>query len=236
MNYDLIAENIRICKEKIDNALNRANRKDSVTLIGATKTLPKELTDFLADNALLTDIGENHVQEITAKYDITKKINWHMIGQLQSNKVKYIADKVVLMHSLDRLSLAQEIDKQAKKRDIVCNTLIEINMGAEITKGGIQPNELFEFADKLQQFDNIKIKGLMSVLPNLQDKNQLIDMYKSLNELYCEFKLKNFSNTDAVYMSSGMSNDYELAIEYGGSNMVRLGRVLFGERNYGGKV
>lgn len=236
MNYDLIAENIRICKEKIDNALNRANRKDSVTLIGATKTLPKELTDFLADNALLTDIGENHVQEITAKYDITKKINWHMIGQLQSNKVKYIADKVVLMHSLDRLSLAQEIDKQAKKRDIVCNTLIEINMGAEITKGGIQPNELFEFADKLQQFDNIKIKGLMSVLPNLQDKNQLIDMYKSLNELYCEFKLKNFSNADAVYMSSGMSNDYELAIEYGGSNMVRLGRVLFGERNYGGKV
>lgn len=236
MNYDLIAENIRICKEKIDNALNRANRKDSVTLIGATKTLPKELTDFLADNALLTDIGENHVQEITAKYDITKKINWHMIGQLQSNKVKYIADKVVLIHSLDRLSLAQEIDKQAKKRDIVCNTLIEINMGAEITKGGIQPNELFEFADKLQQFDNIKIKGLMSVLPNLQDKNQLIDMYKSLNELYCEFKLKNFSNADAVYMSSGMSNDYELAIEYGGSNMVRLGRVLFGERNYGGKV
>lgn len=236
MNYDLIAENIKICKDKICNALDRAGRKDNFTLIGATKTMPKDLTDFIADKALLTDIGENHVQEITAKYDESRKINWHMIGQLQSNKVKYIVDKVVLIHSLDRLSLAQEIDKQAKKRDIVCNTLIELNMGAEITKGGIQPSELFKFADSLQKFENIKVKGLMSVLPNLQDKQKLIDMYKNLNELYLEFKTKSYSNADAVYMSSGMSNDYELAIEYGGANMVRLGRVLFGERNYGGKV
>lgn len=236
MNYDLIAENIKICKDKISNALARVGRNDSVTLIGATKTMPKELTDYIADNVLLTDIGENHVQEITAKYDENRKINWHMIGQLQSNKVKYVVDKVVLIHSLDRLSLAQEIDKQAKKRGIVCNALIELNIGAEITKGGIQPSELFEFADTLQQFENIKIKGLMSVLPNLQDKQKLIDMYKSLNALYNEFKIKSCSNADAVYMSTGMSNDYELAIEYGGSNMVRLGRVLFGERNYGGKV
>lgn len=236
MNYDLIAENVKICKDKISNALASAGRNDSVTLIGATKTMPKELTDYIADNALLTDIGENHVQEITAKFDENRKINWHMIGQLQSNKVKYMVDKVVLIHSLDRLSLAQEIDKQAKKRSIVCNALIELNMGAEITKGGIQPSELFEFADTLQQFENIKIKGLMSVLPNLQDKQKLVDMYKSLNALYNEFKIKSYSNADAVYMSSGMSNDYELAIEFGGSNMVRLGRVLFGERNYGGKV
>lgn len=236
MNYELIAENIKISKDKISNALARVGRNDGVTLIGATKTMPKELTDYIADNALLTDIGENHVQEITAKYDENRKINWHMIGQLQSNKVKYIVDKVVLIHSLDRLSLAEEIDKQAKKRGIVCNALIELNMGAEITKGGIQPSELFEFADTLQQFQNINIKGLMSVLPNMQDKQKLIDMYKSLNALYNEFKIKRYSNADAVYMSSGMSNDYELAIEYGGSNMVRLGRVLFGERNYGGKV
>lgn len=236
MNYELIAENIKISKDKISNALARVGRNEGVTLIGATKTMPKELTDYIADNALLTDIGENHVQEITAKYDENRKINWHMIGQLQSNKVKYIVDKVVLIHSLDRLSLAEEIDKQAKKRGIVCNALIELNMGAEITKGGIQPSELFEFADTLQQFQNIKIKGLMSVLPNMQDKQKLIDMYKSLNALYNEFKIKRYSNADAVYMSSGMSNDYELAIEYGGSNMVRLGRVLFGERNYGGKV
>lgn len=236
MNYELIAENIKISKDKISNALARVGRNEGVTLIGATKTMPKELTDYIADNALLTDIGENHVQEITAKYDENRKINWHMIGQLQSNKVKYIVDKVVLIHSLDRLSLAEEIDKQAKKRGIVCNALIELNMRAEITKGGIQPSELFEFADTLQQFQNIKIKGLMSVLPNMQDKQKLIDMYKSLNALYNEFKIKRYSNADAVYMSSGMSNDYELAIEYGGSNMVRLGRVLFGERNYGGKV
>lgn len=236
MNYELIAENIKISKDKISNALARVGRNEGVTLIGATKTMPKELTDYIADNALLTDIGENHVQEITAKYDENRKINWHMIGQLQSNKVKYIVDKVVLIHSLDRLSLAEEIDKQAKKRGIVCNALIELNMGAEITKGGIQPSELFEFADTLQQFQNIKIKGLMSVLPNMQDKQKLIDMYKGLNALYNEFKIKRYSNADAVYMSSGMSNDYELAIEYGGSNMVRLGRVLFGERNYGGKV
>lgn len=236
MNYELIAENIKISKDKISNALARVGRNEGVTLIGATKTMPKELTDYIADNALLTDIGENHVQEITAKYDENRKINWHMIGQLQSNKVKYIVDKVVLIHSLDRLSLAEEIDKQAKKRGIVCNALIELNMGAEITKGGIQPSELFEFADTLQQFQNIKIKGLMSVLPNMQDKQKLIDMYKSLNALYNEFKIKRYSNADAVYMSSGMSNDYELAIEYGGSNMVRLGRVLFGERTYGGKV
>ncbi len=227
-----LKKSIAECQKKIDAALKRANRTDKVTLIGATKLNPKELIEMIQSNNLLTDVGENHVQEIQEKYESGLNLNWHMIGQLQSNKVKYIIDKVVLIHSLDRESLAQEINKQAIKHNKVMDCLIEVNMGSEITKGGIAKEELDSFMEMLDKYPNIRIRGLMSVLPNMEDKEALKNMYIDFNHLYRHLQEIAKSNHKIDILSCGMTNDYELAIEYGGSTMVRLGRVLFGERNY----
>ncbi len=231
-----LEQNINECKARMVAALQRANRKDSVTLIGATKTQPKELIQMIQDNKLLDVVGENHVQEIVEKYETGDKLTWHMIGQLQSNKVKYIIDKVALIHSLDRESLAQEIQKQATKHNKIMDCLIEINMGSEITKGGIEKENLFPFMQMLDKYPAIRIRGLMSVLPNFQDKEALKKMYIELNSLYEELKIKADKRHQIDILSCGMTNDFEMAIEFGGSNMIRLGRVLFGERDYGGKV
>lgn len=226
-----LQKNISLCLSNIEAAKKRANRQDSVVLIGATKTQPKELIKMIQDNHLLTDVGENHVQEIVEKYETGDNLTWHMIGQLQSNKVKYIVGKVALIHSLDRESLAQEIDKQAKKHNVVQDCLIEINMGSEITKGGIAKEDLAEFMSVVEKYDNIRIRGLMSVMPNLEDKELLKNMYIDLKALFDNLKNIASLRHKIDTLSCGMTNDYELAVEYGGSTMVRLGRVLFGARN-----
>lgn len=231
-----LKSNIVECLQKIEAAKKRASRTDKIVLVGATKTQPKELIQMIQDNNLLEVVGENHVQEIVEKYETGNKLTWHMIGQLQSNKVKYIADKVALIHSLDRESLAQEIDKQAKKHNKVMDCLIEINMGSEITKGGINKADLDEFMIMLDKYPNIRIRGLMSVLPNIEDKELLKSMYIELNALYKNLQKSADKRHQIDILSCGMTNDYEMAIEFGGSNMIRLGRVLFGERNYGGKA
>ena len=226
-----LQKNISLCLSNIEAAKKRANRQDSVVLIGATKTQPKELIKMIQDNHLLTDVGENHVQEIVEKYVTGDNLTWHMIGQLQSNKVKYIVGKVALIHSLDRESLAQEIDKQAKKHNVIQDCLIEINMGSEITKGGIAKEDLAEFMSVVEKYDNIRIRGLMSVMPNLEDKELLKNMYIDLKALFDNLKNIASLRHKIDTLSCGMTNDYELAVEYGGSTMVRLGRVLFGARN-----
>ena len=236
VELDELKNNIAECKAKIDAALKRASREDKVTLVGATKTQPKELIQMIQDNNLLEVVGENHVQEIVEKYETGDKLTWHMIGQLQSNKVKYIIDKVQLIHSLDRESLAQEIDKQAKKHNKIMDCLIEINMGSELTKGGINKNDLDSFMLMLDKYPAIRIRGLMSVLPNTEDKEALKNMYIDLKGLYEKLKTTADKRHQIDILSCGMTNDFEMAIEFGGSNMIRLGRVLFGERNYGGKV
>ncbi|MDE5654003.1 MAG: YggS family pyridoxal phosphate-dependent enzyme, partial [Clostridia bacterium] len=203
-----------------------------VTLIGATKMQSSELISFLNDNRLLTDVGENRVQELVDKYDFGKDLKWHVIGQLQTNKVKYIIDKAVLIHSLDRESLADEIEKQAKKHNITVDCLIEVNMGSEISKGGVAPEKLYDLLSYVDSKDNIRLRGLMTVMPNLEDKEALKDLYKSFKQLYLDFKSKTQAKHKIDTLSCGMTNDYEMAIEYGGATLVRLGRVLFGERNY----
>ncbi len=231
-----LKNSIRICEENIEKAKARANRTDEVILIGATKTQPKELIQMIQDNNLLKVVGENHVQEIVEKYETGNRLTWHMIGQLQSNKVKYIIDKVALIHSLDRESLAQEINKQAIKHNKIMDCLIEINMGSELTKGGINKDDLNQFMDMLKKYPNIRIRGLMSVLPNTEDKEALKKMYIDLKALFENLKKTASSEHKIDTLSCGMTNDYEMAVEFGGATMVRLGRVLFGERNYGGKV
>ena len=142
MEFEQIKDNISKCLTLIEEAKVRAGRKDDVTLIGATKMQSRELISFIANNKLLTDVGENRVQEFVDKYDFGKGLKWHVIGQLQTNKVKYIIDKAVLIHSLDRESLADEIDRQAKKHGLTADCLIEVNMGSEISKGGVAPQGL----------------------------------------------------------------------------------------------
>ena len=192
----------------------------------------RELISFIADNRLLTDVGENRVQEFVDKYDFGNGLKWHVIGQLQTNKVKYIIDKAVLIHSLDRESLADEIDRQAKKHNLVADCLIEVNMGSEISKGGVAPQQLDKLLAYVEGKDSIRLRGLMTVMPNLEDRDALKDLYKSFNKLYEMFKTNVSDRHQIDTLSCGMTNDYEMAIEYGGSTMVRLGRVLFGERNY----
>lgn len=228
--YDNIKNNIAEVLKKINESLARANRTDKVTLIGATKTQSDELIQFLASNNLLSDVGENHAQEIMKKHAYGANLNWHMIGQLQSNKVKNIIDKVTLIHSLDRLSLAEEINKQSIKNNITMDCLIEVNMGNEIAKGGIEAKELRIFCEQLEQFSNIRLRGLMCVMPHLDDKNNLQDYYKKFYDLYGQMQVVCSARQLIDTLSCGMSEDFELAVEFGHSNMVRVGRKIFGER------
>ncbi len=200
-----------------------------VKIIAATKTQTKETVDEFHSLAPDVILGENRVQELVDKYD--ERYDWHFIGQLQTNKVKYIADKVSLIHSLDRDDLAKEIEKQGGKRDIIIPCLVEINMGAEITKGGVAPENAYDFIRSLEKYPHIKIEGIMSVLPNLGDTPALDGLYSRLDDLFDEVREIKQPNLEAKYLSAGMSGDYQVALRHK-SNMIRLGRVLFGERRY----
>ncbi len=200
-----------------------------VALIAAVKTQTAETVDEFMSLAPDFSLGENRVQELMAKYNPSYR--WHFIGQLQTNKVKYIIDKVDLIQSLDREDLAREIEKQAAKHGKIQDCLVEVNMGAEITKGGVAPDEVVQFVGSLAKYPHIRVKGLMSVLPNLGDTSELHTLYESLYNLYEQLKRIGGENADIEYLSMGMSNDYKIALQHG-SNMLRLGRVLFGERTY----
>lgn len=209
------------------NALREQVGTQDVTLIAATKTQSKETIDEFMALAPDFVLGENRVQELVDKYD--ERYVWHFIGRLQTNKVKYIVGKVALIHSLDRLELANEIEKQARKHGIVQDCLVEVNMGGELSKGGVEPNKLFEFVDSLKDFEHIRVLGIMSVLPNLEDKAELDDEYQKLQKLFEQLHTKKQPNLDVKYLSAGMTNDYLVALKHG-ANMIRLGRLLFGER------
>ena len=219
----VLINNINEIREKV-KTYNR-----EITLIAATKTQTSETVDEFVKVAPEFILGENRVQELVSKYN--PNYVWHMIGQLQANKVKYIIDKVDMIHSLDRLTLADEIEKQATKHNRVMNCLIEINMGAEITKGGVEPTAVKEFIEQLRSYAHINVKGLMAVLPNMEDKVALGNMYKDLYRIFKDSKSLNGGNVDIKYLSAGMTNDWEIALD-NGSNMIRLGRILFGERIY----
>lgn len=227
VNEDKVIENYKNAMSRLETALEESGkgRKD-VLVIGASKTMPLERILFVRDNTDVKIFGENRVQELLEKY--TPEVRWHFIGQLQTNKVKYIVDKVELIHSVDRLSLLQEIDRQAKKHGKVQDILIEVNIGGEEKKGGVAPAEVIDFAKEVDKYPSVRLKGLMSVLPNVE-KEALDAFYLQLSKLYDTLKQTRLDNADIRYLSAGMSNDYDVAVKYG-ANIVRLGRALFGER------
>lgn len=227
VNEDKVIENYKNAMSRLETALEESGRSiKDVLVIGASKTMPLERILFVRDNTDVEIFGENRVQELLEKY--TPDVRWHFIGQLQTNKVKYIVDKVELIHSVDRLSLLQEIDRQAKKHGKVQDILIEVNIGGEEKKGGVAPAEVIDFAKEVDKYPSVRLKGLMSVLPNVE-KEALDAFYLQLSKLYDTLKQTRLDNADIRYLSAGMSNDYDVAVKYG-ANIVRLGRALFGER------
>lgn len=227
VNEDKVIENYKNAMSRLETALEESGRSmKDVLVIGASKTMPLERILFVRDNTDVKIFGENRVQELLEKY--TPDVRWHFIGQLQTNKVKYIVDKVELIHSVDRLSLLQEIDRQAKKHGKVQDILIEVNIGGEEKKGGVAPAEVIDFAKEVDKYPSVRLKGLMSVLPNVE-KDALNAFYLQLSKLYDTLKQTRLDNADIRYLSAGMSNDYDVAVKYG-ANIVRLGRALFGKR------
>ncbi len=214
--------------QKVRDDVKNCGRE--VTLIAASKTQSKEVVDEFMAIAPDFVLGENRVQELLEKYD--SRYRWHFIGRLQTNKVKYIVDKVELIHSLDRDDLAKEIEKQAAKHGKIMDCLVEINMGAEISKGGVSPENALAFIRSMKVYPHIRIKGVMTVLPNIdKDEQQLGALCDKLRGIFEQAKLIKQDNVDIEYLSCGMSADYQIALAHG-SNMIRLGRMLFGERVY----
>lgn len=213
--------------EEIRRAVAATGRE--VTVVAAAKTRTKEEIDALMQCAPDFVLGENRVQEFREAYN--PAYSWHFIGQLQTNKVKYIIGKVSLIHSLDRTELADEIEKRAEKCGVVQDCLVEVNMGSEISKGGVEPDSAVEFVKSLAGYGHIRVRGLMSVLPALGDIPELRRLYAELQALYGEACGIKQDNAKIDLLSAGMTNDYHVALEYG-ANIIRVGRAIFGERIY----
>lgn len=231
-------------KDNIDSILKRVNaaaekagkNMDDITVIAVSKTVDWEKAKE-AVNAGLSNLGENRVQELVNKYEqfenlgLNSKTNFHMIGHLQKNKVKYIIDKVKLIHSVESIELANEINKRAAQHNIVANVLVELNIGEEDSKFGIGEENAVEFVKSLEQFEHIKVLGLMTVAPFDENPENVRWVFKKMKEIYDNISNIALRNTDMKYLSMGMTNDFEIAIEEG-SNIVRIGTAIFGARDY----
>nr|WP_253293840.1 YggS family pyridoxal phosphate-dependent enzyme [Falcatimonas sp. MSJ-15] len=221
-----------IAKHNIEEACKRAGRDTSeVTLIAVSKTKPVCMLQEAYD-AGVREFGENKVQEIMDKYDkLPSDIHWHMIGHLQRNKVKYIIDKVEMIHSVDSLRLAETISSEAVKHGVTMKILIEVNVADEETKYGISLGEAADMVDKIMKLPGIIVKGFMTVAPNSKNSEENRKFFRDLHKIAVDIKNKNIDNKGIDVLSMGMTNDYEIAIEEG-STMVRIGTGIFGARNY----
>ncbi|MGI6700936.1 MAG: YggS family pyridoxal phosphate-dependent enzyme [Christensenellales bacterium] len=227
LSRETLRDNIRRFYTRLEAAAVKSGRKLSdISVVAAIKSQPEEIINNLKSLGI-DAVGDNRVQELIRRYNPGLGLKWHFIGQLQTNKVKYIIDKVDLIHSLDRLPLLEKLDKEALKSGKKVNALIEVNAGGEPNKGGIEPSGVIEFARLTADYPNVTIRGLMSVMPQA-DESRLEYLFNSIRDLY--IKLKDMPHISADILSLGMSNDFELAVKCG-SNMVRPGRVIFGERS-----
>ena len=228
----MLRENLQEVEKRIQEACARAGRdRSEVTLVSVSKTKPVEMLQEAYDLGVRV-FGENKVQEIRDKYDaLPKDIEWHMIGHLQTNKVKYIVDKVKLIHSVDSLRLAEIIEKEAEKHNRSVDILLEVNVAEETSKFGLKTVEVIPFAEKIAQFPHINMRGLMTIAPFVDDPEKNRTIFRDLHKLYVDIKEKNIDNGTVSILSMGMTNDYEVAIVEG-ATMVRIGTGIFGARNY----
>jgi pyridoxal phosphate enzyme (YggS family) len=226
-----ISENYKDIKEKIDRAKEKAERNDEeILLVGVSKTQPAEKL-IEAFNCGLNVFGENKVQELIQKYPLVEGAKWHFIGHLQKNKVKYIIDKVELIHSLDNNELAEEINKRAGKINRIMPVLIQVNIGREDTKSGVFEEDVLEFSKLLSKYPNILVSGIMAIPPVNENDEDTRNYFKKVYKIYNEVKAYKYDNFDIKYLSMGMTGDFEIAIEEG-ANIIRVGTGIFGKRNY----
>ncbi len=229
----MLKENLSNVENAVQEAcLKSARKRSEVTLIAVSKTKPVELLKEAYD-AGIRDFGENKVQEICEKYDrLPSDIRWHMIGHLQRNKVKYIIDKVCMIHSVDSYRLAEEINIQAKKHKLVMPILLEINIADEQTKFGVSREDAILLAEEIAHLDSVRVEGLMAVAPYVEDAEDNRKYFQQLKKLAVDIQRKNIDNINMHALSIGMTGDFAVAIEEG-STMVRVGTGIFGERDYG---
>ena len=228
----MLKDQLQEVEKRIQAACDRAGRKrEEVTLIAVSKTKPVETLQEAYDLGVRI-FGENKVQELTAKYEaLPKDIHWHMIGHLQTNKVKYIIDKAELIHSVDSLKLAETIEKEAAKHDLIADILVEVNVAEEESKFGMKMEEVIPFVEKVSAFPHVRVRGLMTIALFVEDPEENRSIFADLHKLYIDIKKKNHDNDTVSVLSMGMTNDYEVAIEEG-ATMVRVGTGIFGARNY----
>lgn len=228
----MLKDNLREVEANIAVACAKAGRNtDDVTLIAVSKTKPVSMLEEIYAEGVRT-FGENKVQELTEKYEeLPKDIKWHMIGHLQRNKVKYIVDKVALIHSVDSYRLAEEINIQAKKHQVTVPVLIEVNVAGEDTKFGVRPEETLQLVEEIASLENVRIQGLMTIAPFVDDPEENRVHFRRLKQLSVDIASKNIDNVHMEILSMGMTNDYMVAVEEG-ATMVRVGTGIFGARNY----
>lgn len=228
----MLKENLKEVQNNIEKVCeNKQIPRENVTLIAVSKTKPVEMLQEIYD-AGCRDFGENKVQELVDKYEVMPKdIRWHMIGHLQRNKVKYIVDKVHLIHSVDSFRLAETIEKEAVKKNCEVNVLIEVNMAREESKYGVYPEDLETLLREISQLQHVHVKGLMTVAPNVENAEENRVVFNEIRKLSVDISKKNIDNITMNILSMGMTNDYKIAIEEGAS-CVRVGTAIFGKRNY----
>lgn len=228
----MIRENIIAIEEKIQSTCNLSCRKrEDVKLIAVSKTKPIEMLQQAYDCGC-RDFGENKVQELVDKWEqMPKDIRWHMIGHLQRNKVKYIVDKVYMIHSVDSLRLAEEISKEAVKKGVTVSVLIEINVAQEESKFGTTCEEAYRLVEEASKLPNIIIKGLMTIAPYVENAEENKQYFEKLRQIYVDINRKNIDNVYMTELSMGMTGDYETAIAEG-ATYIRVGTGIFGERFY----
>lgn len=231
-----IKSNISNIEKKINDCCKVSDRnKKDVKLIAVTKTVDVDAVNEAIEYGI-TDVGENKPQELARKYEIIgDRVKWHLIGSLQTNKVKYIIDKVHMIHSIDRLSLCDEIQKRANSIDKQINCLVQVNISKEESKHGILEEDTIDFIKTISNnYPNIKVKGLMTMAPSTEDENLIRSVFKGLRDLANKVDNEKINNVSMEDLSMGMSNDFGIAIEEG-ATLVRVGTSIFGQRNYNKK-
>ncbi len=228
----MLRDNLREVEANIQKACERAGRaREEVTLIAVSKTKPISMLEEIYDEGI-RHFGENKVQELCDKYEnMEKDIKWHMIGHLQRNKVKSVIDKATLIHSVDSIRLAETIETEAAKKDLIVDVLIEVNVAEEDSKFGLKVEEVMEMVETIATFPHIRIKGLMTIAPFVADPEENRPVFAALRKLSVDIANKNIDNVSVDILSMGMTNDYQVAIEEG-ATIVRVGTAIFGERNY----
>lgn len=230
-----VAENLKTIRERVDAACERAGRRpEEVTLIAVSKTKPLSMLQE-AYEAGARDFGENKVQEILEKYpEMPEDARFHMIGHLQTNKVKQVVGKAVLIHSVDSLHLAEKIEQEAAKRDLTADILLEVNVAREESKFGLMLEEVIPLLEEVKNLPHVRVRGLMTIAPNVENPEENRKHFKKLYQLYVDIKSKNIDNGTMSVLSMGMTGDFEVAVEEG-ATMIRVGTGIFGSRQIGEK-